>query len=677
MPVNAAVIAVGAFALLILAFFTYGRFIARRVFRLDPGRPTPAHTLEDGVDYVPTRVPVLFGHHFASIAGLGPILGPAIAVIWGWLPAVLWVVIGCIFIGAVHDLGALVVSLRFKGRTIGDVCQDLIGPRARLLALLIIFFLMALAMGAFVNAISGLFVNYQPDAIIPSLGLMLVAICIGFSVYRLRARLGPATAVGLLAFGGLILWGVEQPVPTHEWFASAATRRVLSAARDTAPVLDERGEEQVPGFQPPYGAVSAVAYLEAVGQTEAAKDIGSVEQRGSAAWRCRKTWIVVLLIYAFFASVLPVWLLLQPRDYINSFQLYFALGTLLIGLVVAAAVGAPPGRVEAEPVRWTVPDAPGMFPILFVTIACGAVSGFHSLVSSGTTVRQLNRQTDAWPIGYGAMLTEGALAVLVILACVAGLGAAEWERAYGSWTSIKGGGLAAQLSAVVHGGGNFLEQLHIPVRYGRTLLAVTIVAFALTTLDTATRLLRFNVEEICRSVKLNFLANRYFGSLVAVLGIAFFGLVPAGKALWTLFGTTNQLLASLTLLTISIFLFKLSRPIIYTIVPMIAMLIVSVWAMTVQILGFWADLGEIWEAAGLATADRLLSLLRFWTKDFWQHSQYSLIWVCAIVMGMSFWLIAEGLLSFARGRGGLDFDGEAPNGPTADEAEAVGSAHSR
>jgi len=650
---NAAAIALLGFVALLLAYFTYGRFIARRIYRLDPNRRTPAHELEDGVDYVPTRVPVLFGHHFASIAGLGPILGPAIAVIWGWLPAVLWVVIGCIFIGAVHDLGALTVSLRFKGRTIGDVCQDLMGPRARLLALLIIFFLLALAMGAFVNAISGLFVDFNPDAIIPSFGLMLVAMGVGISVYKLKVGLGPATVAGLVLFALLILCGVEWPVPTYQWLTQNQTNAALDAARDTKPVGD------VPGFEKPYGAVAARKHLEAVGQHAAAED---VEQAVAAT---KKRWVFALLAYAFVASVLPVWLLLQPRDYINSFQLYFALATLFVGLVIAAATGAPESHIDAAmfrpdvPLRpleagetlASVPKAPSWLPLLFVTIACGAVSGFHSLVSSGTTVRQLNRETDAMPIGYGAMLTEGVLAILVIVACVAGLGAEAWQSgAYASWSGIKGGGLPAQLSAVVHGGANFLANLGLPTKYGTALLAVTIVAFALTTLDTATRLLRFNVEAICRSIRLEPLANRYFGSLVAVVAIAFFGLVPAGRTLWILFGTTNQLLAGLTLLTVSVFLYKLSRPIVYTIVPMVLMLAMSVWAMEVSLMGFW-------ENPALS-----------------QFNRWSLTAVTLVVLAMSLWLIVEGLLSFARGRGGLDLD-EKPQDLTTEERQAIDSAH--
>ncbi|MFN4260630.1 MAG: carbon starvation protein A [Gemmataceae bacterium] len=618
MAENALLVTLCSFAALVLAYLFYGRFLAKRVFGLDPRRRTPAHQLEDGVDYVPTRIPVLFGHHFASIAGLGPILGPAIAVIWGWLPAVLWVVIGCIFLGAVHDLGALTVSLRYKGRSVGDICRDLIGPRARLLFLFIIFFLMSLAMGAFVNAISSLFVNFNPDAILPSLGLMLVAMAVGVAVYKLRVGLGPATVVGLLAFAGLIGWGEKQPIVTYEWLLPAETRQVLTQAKD-APQ-----PPGVPAFDSPYGANSAIQYLTVSGHASAVKDVQT------AVTTTQWYWIWTLLAYGFIASVLPVWLLLQPRDYINSFQLYFALTFMVIGLVVAAAVGSDFNHINAEPIRY-VADAPPMIPILFVTIACGAISGFHSLVSSGTTVRQLNRETDALPVGFGAMLTEGALAVLVIMACVAGLGAAAWQPGgtYGAWKSISGGGnLGAQLNAVVMGGANFLSTVGIPVKYGSTFLAVTVVAFALTTLDSATRLLRFNVEEIFRSLKMDRLANRYVASLIAVCGIAMFAVVPAGKTLWILFGTTNQLLAGLTLSTVSLFLYKLSRPVIYTLVPMLFMLSVTIWAM----------LDSIWTFAA--------------------NQQWLLLSFSFIILAMSFWLLVEAALSFSRGRGGLDLEDE-------------------
>lgn len=629
MTQSALFVTLAAFAALIAAYFIYGRFLARRIFRLDASRPTPAHQFEDGVDYVPTKVPVLFGHHFASIAGLGPILGPAIAVIWGWLPAVLWVVIGSMFLGAVHDLGALTVSLRFRGRSIGDVCRDLVGPRARLLFLVIIFFLMSLAMGAFVSSISALFVNYRPDAIIPSFGLMIVAMGMGIAVYRLKVGLGPATTVSLIAFAALIYTGVRQPVLTYAWFADADTLQTIEQhiADDTV--------------ASPYGAAAMTSQL------ESSADDNAAEALTSAAATARLSWVWLLLAYAFVASVLPVWLLLQPRDYINSFQLYAALALLVIGLGIATMTSAPEATIDAAPVR-DVADAPPMFPFLLVTIACGAVSGFHSLVSSGTTVRQLNRETDALPIGFGAMLTEGALAILIIMACVAGLGATAWDTGvYASWSQgIQGSGLDAQLSAVVRGGGNFLTQVGIPTAFAQAFLAVTIVAFAMTTLDSATRLLRFNVEEILRSIGLAAFANRYIASFAAVLGIAFFALVPAGKELWTLFGTTNQLLAGLTLLTVTVFLFKLGRPIVFTLIPMGLMLVVSIWAMLYSLRGFWND------------------------------EKWSLVGVSSFVLALTIWLVIEAVASFGRGRGidGFDEDGhltghaESPSDSTSEPA---------
>jgi carbon starvation protein len=602
---NAALVTLFCFAALVVAYFTYGRFIARKVYRLQAERPTPAHTMRDGIDYVPTRPSILFGHHFASIAGLGPILGPAIAVIWGWLPALVWVVLGSIFIGAVHDLGALVLSLRHQGRSIGDICRHVIGPRARFLALLIIFFLMSLAMGSFCNAIADLFINYNPDAIIPAGGLMVVAVLFGMAVYRFRLPLGICTVVAIMLFAGLVLWGVEQPVPTYKWLLSAETREMLAAA----------AAEGEAAFAPPYGAVAAARYLEHGQNPTAAAEVKTAVETANYAW------IGALLAYGFLASVLPVWLLLQPRDYINSFQLYFA----LFALLTAALSGAAENQLKAPMLRTDVPEAPMLFPFLFVTIACGAVSGFHSLVSSGTTVKQLNRETDALPIAYGAMLVEGALAILVIMACAAGLGAACWgpQGTYSSWAGIGRGGLAAQLDAVVRGGAGFLAQLGIPASHGRTFLAVTITAFALTTLDSATRLLRFNVEELCRSLKLHLLANRYFASAVAIGGIAFFALVPAGKALWILFGTSNQLLAGLALLTVSVFLFKLGRPVLYTLVPMVIMLVMSLWAM-------------------------VLNLGRFWREE-----KVALAVVSLIVLVMSLWLVFEAIWAFARRRGDL------------------------
>ncbi len=604
---NAALIAVICFVALIAAHLTYGRLLGRRVFRLDADRTTPAHRYRDGVDFVPTPVPVLFGHHFASIAGLGPILGPAIAVIWGWVPAILWVVLGSILIGGVHDLGALTVSLRHEARSIGDACRDIVGRRARLLFLVVIFFLMSLAMGAFVNAIAALFVRFRPDAIVPSVGLMIVAVVVGLATYKARVPLAWATAVGLVVFVLLIVAGVEYPVPTHHAFIEDA------GVQEQLARLEQQGK-----LAAPYGAAAEMAALQEAGGVDADEAVATVD---AAAHRAQTIWMYALLGYGLLASVLPVWLLLQPRDYLNSFQLYAALGLMLAGLLVAAVIGAPTARIDAPAIR-AVSDAPPFVPFLFVTIACGAVSGFHSLVSSGTTVRQLNRETDAVAIGYGGMLTEGALAVLVILACAAGLGAAAWTEGgeYASWAAIKGGGLAVQLDAVVRGAGNFVAHLGIPHTYAASFLAVTVTAFALTTLDSATRLLRFNVEEILRAVGLPQLANRYVGSVVAVAGIAWFAFSRGGKSLWTLFGTTNQLLAGLTLLTVTVYLMRCRRPVWYTAIPMVAMLSVTIAAMILQLRGFLAA----------------------------EQPNYTLIVVSAAVLLLAVWLVVEtGLVMFS------------------------------
>jgi carbon starvation protein len=613
MPEQAVFVVGSGFVFLFLGYWLYGRFLGRRVFRLKEDTPTPAHTMYDGVDYCPAPTPVLFGHHFASIAGLGPILGPALAVIWGWAPAVIWVLFGAVFIGAVHDLGALVVSLRHRGRSVGEVAYYVLGRRARLLTLLIIFFLMSLAMGAFCNTLADLFLNFNPDAIVPSIGLMIVAVLFGIAIYRFKAPLALATIIALLVFAGLIYYGEKTPILSYQWLCSHETQMAIAEAKDaTSP------SGQVV-FARPYGAKSAIDYFRAIGRDDIVKELGAIDQPRTVLAKANYAWIGVLLLYGFLASVLPVWLLLQPRDYINSFQLYFALITLFLGLVIASVVGSEAARIDAPVIRTQVPGSPPMIPLLFVTIACGAVSGFHSLVSSGTTVKQLNREKDAVLIGYGAMLVEGALALLVIAACTAGLSAVDWGKdgVYSSWSAMRG--LAAQLNAVVRGSANILSHVGIPTAIGQTFIAVTVTAFALTTLDSATRLLRFNVEELCNALHLRFLANRYFGSLLAVSGIGFFALVPAGKALWTLFGTTNQLLAGLSLLIVSTYLYQKRRVVAFTLIPMIFMLIMTTAAMVFNLI------------------------------KFYREGQTSLWVTTVIVLVMAGWLVIEGILAFLRG----------------------------
>jgi len=312
-----------------------------------------------------------------------------------------------------------------------------------------------------------------------------------------------------------------------------------------------------------------------------------------------------------------VWLLLQPRDFLNSFLLYGSVGIIYLGLFVN------PPEMAAPPLHYEYVKFGQMFPLLFITIACGAVSGFHNLVSSGTTARQVAKHGDAKFVGYGGMLTEGALAVAVILACGAGLGNREaWLKVY-----VPGGlnTMGPQLSATIEGAGNFISNLGIPVDFAKQFFAVTIVAFALTTLDTATRLLRYNVEELGKTFGLGFLTNRYVATTVAVISIAFFALwkvngVPAGKLLWMLFGTTNQLLACLGLLVVTVYLHKLGRPTVYTLVPMLFMFVVTFTAIVIQIKAFLTS----------------------------TPVQYAPLVVSTIVFFMAIWLTVEGLLSTAK-----------------------------
>jgi carbon starvation protein len=356
-------IALASFFGFILAYNTYGRWLSRKIFSLDPEATTPSHALADDKDYVATKPAVLFGHHFSSIAGTGPIVGPAIAVLWGWLPALVWVVVGSVFVGAVHDLGALVVSMRNKGQSIGDVSGKLISLRCRLLFLSILYFTLTLVVAVFGLIIATLFSVY-PGSVFSVWTAMPLAVCAGIVIYKARMPLPAPSIIALLLLYLSIYIGVYY-LPL---------------------------ELKLPLF-PGAGASLSEALHSSVG-----------------------VWTVLILIYCFIASVLPVWLLLQPRDYISSLQLYIALFALMAGLLIAA----PP--IVAPALNTAVTGAPPMMPFLFITIACGAVSGFHSVVSSGTSSKQINNERDAQFIGYGSMLVEAGLAVLVILSCVAGVG---------------------------------------------------------------------------------------------------------------------------------------------------------------------------------------------------------------------------------------------------------------
>ena len=513
-PVLAAVCCFIAYA---LVYRFYARHLGSRIFQLDPAATTPAHAQRDGIDYVPCRRMVLFGHHYASIAGLAPMLGPAIAVIWGWLPGMLWVVLGTLFIGAVHDFSALVVSMRHRGMSIGKVAEDLIGRRAKGIFLLIILFLICLVMGVFVRTVAGLFTaDFYPESVFPTFSLMAIAMVIGWLVYRRGVSVVRLTVVGFL----LMLVSIG------------------------------------------------------VGLNIGKPDMGS------------DSWILILLLYAFAASTLPVWSLLQPRDYLNSWLLYLGLGTAYVGLFVLNPQFAAPA-VDAHPA-----DAPPIFPFVFIVIACGAISGFHGLVSSGTTSKQIDKETDALPIGYGGMVGESILGLLAVLACTAGFRSAEsWSEHYASWGAASG--LAEKMRAFIDGSATFLGALGIPMELAQAFIALVAVSFALTSLDSGTRLLRYNIEEISQSLRVPAMGQRYVASTLAVVLIGFFAFYeiegqPVGLALWSLFGSTNQVLGALTLLAVSIYLRQKGRNYIYTFLPMAFMLTVTIIAMVLDIRKYLA-----------------------------------------------------------------------------------------
>lgn len=550
-----ALLVVGVFAFL-TGYQVYSRYLAKRIYRLDPDFVTPAHEFEDGVDYLPTNRHVLFGHHFTSVAGAAPIVGPAIAVIWGWLPAFLWVVLGTVFAGAVHDFGALWISTRHKGNSIGALTEQIVGARARVLFLLIIFFLLLLVNAVFAVVIANLFVA-NPGAVLPVWGSLVVAVIVGLLIYRTGVGiLWPSLAA--LAILYLLIW-LGQYVPF------------------TLP--------DVFGFAP------GAAQIEVAGGDLAAA------QAAARTDGMRAGWVIILFVYAFFASVLPVWLLLQPRDYVNSHQLFVALAIIFLGVLVVNPEVVAPAVNTALPA-----DAPSWFPLLFITIACGAISGFHGLVASGTSAKQLNKETDARYVGYGGMVGEGALALTSILATTAGfalvVGVDGWHAHYGSWASASSGATAAFVSGV----GVLAEGIGIPQGVAVIFAAVVVISFAATTMDTGVRLQRYIISELGAQYKVKAAQNRWVATFVAIAACAVLALGldrgAGGMRLWPLFGTTNQLTGALTLLVVTLFLIKLRRPIWVTAIPMVFLLFMTTWAMVLNLVRYYTDSQAVLLALG-------------------------------------------------------------------------------
>ncbi|MDH3214821.1 MAG: carbon starvation protein A [Candidatus Krumholzibacteria bacterium] len=494
-----------AIILFALAYRIYGAFLDRQ-FTVEPSRKTPAHTHFDGVDYVPTRTPVLMGHHFSSIAGAGPIVGPIIAVaFFGWLPAVLWIILGAIFVGGVHDYSALVVSIRHRARSIAQVAKRMMSPLAHRLYLAFIWLAMVYVLVAFVDLTAG---SFAADGGVASSSAMyiLLALIMGFAVARLNLSLVRAS----LIFVPLVFFAIYL------------------------------------GQQFPFASPPPLAHGDP-----------------------KTTWTVILLAYCFVASVTPVWVLLQPRDYLSSY--------LLIGCILGGLGGIALGRhtLDTQAFLGFNTNIGFLFPALFITIACGACSGFHSVVASGTTSKQLNDERSARPVAYGSMLVEGLLALISVSAIV-----------------VAGGTLAERTPTTVFasGMGTFLASLGIPQALGTSFGLLALSTFLLTTLDTGTRLSRYVFEEFFNiwGKKAHFIATA--ATLILPLWLALTEyrdaqgqVIPVWRAIWPVFGATNQLLGALALITVGVWLKRTGRRTVFVIIPMVFMFAVTLLALAMLV----------------------------------------------------------------------------------------------
>jgi len=496
-----------AIAVFAIAYIFYGGWLSKK-WGIDPARATPAHSMYDNIDYVPTKPQILLGHHFSSIAGAGPITGPILAAIFGWLPVYLWITIGSIFFGGVHDYGALLASVRHEGRSIGEVIKANIGERGKMLFNVFAWLTLVLVVAAFTDICASTFAYMTPAAGAAadltgaragtaSILFIFLAIGFGVAVYRRNAPIAVATIVGVVLLFAAV------------WV----------------------------GFSFPVLAIS------------------------------KTTWVIILLVYITLASVLPVWFLLQPRDYLCSFLLY----SLLLGGVVGIFMTGP--QILTPAVTGFNIGGQFLFPFLFVTVACGAISGFHSLVSSGTTAKQVNTEKDTRLIGYGAMLIEGLVAVVALIAVIAVSGLS---------------GSPAMKFAV--GLATFMNTFGLPMDIGKVFVILAYSAFALTSLDTATRIARYIFQEFFREVKnetvKKFFTNMYVATIITVL--ASIALILYGyQRIWPIFGTTNQLLAALALLAVSAWLAKSGKKNLMTIIPMVFMFCVTLTALVLIGYGYW------------------------------------------------------------------------------------------
>ncbi len=550
---NAALILIVSIVILLCGYVFYGKWLAEQ-WGVDPKKTTPAHEMEDGIDYVPAKTPVLMGHHFSSIAGAGPINGPIQAAIFGWIPVLLWVLIGGVFFGGVHDYGALFASIRHQGQSIGEVIEDAMGNLAKKIFIIFGYLTLLLVVAAFSSIVASTFGSttsagaavegaaltaHQQTAMI-SLLFIVLAIVFGFLVYRKNVPIGPASVIGVIGIIVIVAIGMN-------WY----------------PIT--------------------VSY---------------------------NAWMWILGIYILIASVTPVWILLQPRDYLSSFLLYFMIAVAVIAIIGASIMGQGTLDIPAFS-GWTIDGSNGLFatgsifPALFVTIACGAISGFHSLVSSGTTSKQIDNEANARPVAYGSMLIECVVAVISL--CAVGF---VWKTVNVDKEALAATGLTSP-TAVFAGGisqmiGTFAgaDSAIVNIIYSMFVLAVSV--FCLTSLDTATRLARYMFQEFWLapdetvqtvSGKKKFLCNPYFATIVTVvLGV---GLGMTGYAkIWPLFGAANQLLAAVGLLAVCTWLGKVGKNNKMFYIPMVFMLIVTITSLIQTIMSkvklFGTEGADIW-----------------------------------------------------------------------------------
>ena len=562
---NSLFLAIGGLLFFGFGYKYYASFIAKKIYSLDEFTGSvPSKEFEDGIDFVPTPKGILLGHHFTSIAGAAPIIGPCIAAYWGWLPAFLWIVFGAIFIGGIHDFGSLVISVREKGNTIADITGIIINEKVKAIFLFFVMMLSWLVMAVFSMAIAGLFVS-MPTAVLPINIEIVISIFFGFLLYKKNNKPFIISVAGLILLYLFVYVGSYIPLSFGSYGIDKSSQITI--------------------------------------------------------------WILLLFIYSAIASLLPVWLLLQPRDYLNSHQLMVGLFLIYAGIFIAQP------SIEAPMIRSSENDGPSLFPLLFVTVACGAVSGFHGLIASGTTSKQISDMKHTKLIGYGSMLGEGTLALASTIAAVAGIslvkncslpsigyvGNLSWNIYYDTWAHAA----TNKATAFVLGGGALIESLGISAILSQTITAVLVISFAATTLDTATRVQRFIINEVGKSAKIEVLSNRYFSTILAILPALLLTLgnivdpisgqkIKLGWALWPIFGASNQMLASLILMLLSIYFWKKNKPIYPLFIPFV-----------------------------FITITTFTSLL-FNAILFIQHGNYFLLAVEIVLIFFLFWVLFEG-----------------------------------